>query len=340
MSSGFGNYLKDYLEFYNISQSEFASRLGITQKHMNEILNCKSDITLEMAVNIERLTKIPLSFIINSEHRRKVTEELIEKYDDENAINKKMKEEFFLKELNEKKWINFKDITNPIQNYMDIMEFLKVKDLYALSKIQEKTLFKKSGTDLNKLNLWIARCDEIAQEQDVKNYDSCNFHFLIEDLKEISFKENFNVNEIQTVLNNYGIYFVVEKALSGSKVRGCFKVKSKNPAIYLTQNYAGKDSFYFELFHELGHCKSDYNEAKSKIIVEGSEKQEERADNFAINTMIDKVIWQKIQNNISEDNLLAISKENKIPMSFIVGRLAKMKKIKYSSYLYNKYNMV
>lgn len=338
MNIGFGKYLKEYLEFYNISQSEFASRLGITQKHMNEILNGKSDITLEMAVNIERLTTIPLSFIINSEHRKKITKELLEKYDDEKTINKKMKDEFSLKELETKNWVNFKDITNPIQNYMDIMEFLKVKDLYALTKIQEKTLFKKRGIDLNKLNLWIARCDECAQNQEVKNYDSSNFAFLIDDLKNIAFKKEIDINEIQILLNNYGIYFVVEKALSGTKVRGCFKVKGKNPAIYITKNYSGKDSFYFELFHELGHCKSDFNEAKSKVIVEGNEKQELRADNFALNTMIDPTIWKKIEDNFEESNLLKISNENKIPMSFIVGRLAKVEKISYKSNLYNKYS--
>ena len=139
------------------------------------------------------------------------------------------------------------------------------------------------------------------------------------------------------MLNNYGIYFVVEKALSGTKVRGCFKVKGKNPAIYITKNYNAKDSFFFELFHELGHCKSDYNEAKNKIIVQGEEKQEKRADEFALKTMIDEKIWNEINNNFKEENLIRISKENNIPMSFIVGRLAKNKKIKYTSTLYNKF---
>ena len=60
----FGNYLKDYLEARDISQSEFATRLGISQKHMNEILNGKTRITMEMAGNIERLTDISSSFIV------------------------------------------------------------------------------------------------------------------------------------------------------------------------------------------------------------------------------------------------------------------------------------
>ena len=333
---GFSKYLKEYLEFNNISQTEFATRLGITQKHMNELLNGKMAITLERAAQIYHLTGIPIEFIINAENRKYVTEYLLEKYGDEKNVQEMIKKEFFMNELIKRKWIDFKDSTNSIQNYMDLIEFLKVTDLEALNIVQEKTLFKKSGEDINKLSLWIARCDELSRNQTVMEYIPASFNFLIQDLKEDAYKE-FSIESIQNILNNYGIYFIVEKALSGTKVRGCFKVKGKNPAIYITQNYTGKDSFFFELFHELGHCKSDYNEAKNKIIVEGNEKQEQRADNFALNTMIPENIWNQIENNSSEDNLLKISRENKIPMSFIIGRLAKMEKIKYKSTLYNKY---
>lgn len=336
---GFGSYLKDYLEFYKISQTEFASRLNITQKHMNQILNGKSDLTLEMVAAISKLTNIPISFIINAEDRKYVTKYLIEKYGSKEELEKNLKRDFPIKELDELKWITFKDKLNPIQNYIDIMNFLKVRDLEALELIQNKTLFKKKGTDLNKLNLWIARCDELSSNQEVNEYVKENFYFLVEDLKKLAYKKELELQEIQQLLNTYGIYFVVEKALKGSKVRGCFKVKNKNPAIYVTKNYVAKDSLYFEIFHELGHCKSDYNEAKSKVFVEGNEEQEKRADKFAVETMINSEIWEKIINNYNENNLLEISKKYKIPMSFIVGRLAKKKYIEYSGELYNKYKM-
>ena len=42
---GFGSMLKDYLEFYKISQTDFAERLGISTKHMNEILSGKTNIS-------------------------------------------------------------------------------------------------------------------------------------------------------------------------------------------------------------------------------------------------------------------------------------------------------
>ena len=333
---GFAKYLKEYLEYNNISQTEFASRLGITQKHMNEILNGKMSITLERAAQIYHLTKIPIEFIINSENRKHVTNYLMKKYGNEKNINEMMKKDFHINELIKRELINFKDKTNCIQNYMDLLDFLNVTNLEALGMVQQKTLFKKSGEDINKLSLWIARCDEIAKEQKVKEYVPIAFNFLINDLKEEAYS-NYSLKRIKELLNNYGIYFVVEKALSGTKVRGCFKVKGKNPAIYITKNYKAKDSFFFELFHELGHCKSDYNEAKNKIIVQGEEKQEKRADEFALKTMIDEKIWTEINNNFKEENLIRISKENNIPMSFIVGRLAKNKKIKYTSTLYNKF---
>lgn len=336
---GFGKYLKDYLEFNNISQTEFASRLGISQKHMNEILNGKISITLEKAAQIYRLTGIPIEFIINAENRKMVTEYLMDKYGDEKSIQEMIKNQFFMNELIKRNWINFKDSSNTIQNYMDLIDFLKVSNLEALSMIQEKTLFKKTGEDINKISLWIARCDELAKNQVIKEYVPVAFNFLIEDLKSEAYK-NYSLENIKTILNNYGIYFVVEKALTGSKVRGCMRVKGKNPAIYITKNYKGKDSFFFELFHELGHCKSDYNEAKNKVIIEGDEKQEQRADEFALNTMIEKDIWKDIEKDYTENNLLKISKENKIPMSFIVGRLAKVGKVKYKSNLYNKYKEI
>ena len=291
---GFSRYLKDYLEFNNISQTEFASRLGISQKHMNELLNGKMSITLERAAQIYHLTNIPIEFIINAENRKNITEYLLNKYGSEKQVQEVIKKEFFMNELLKRNWIDFKDTTNSIQNYMDLVDFLKVSNLEALNMVQEKTLFKKSGENINKLSLWIARCDELSKNQNVKEYIPVSFNFLIQDLKEEAYKD-FSIENIQKILNDYGIYFVVEKALLGTKVRGCFKVKSKNPAVYITKNYSSKDSFFFELFHELGHCKSDYNEAKNKVIVEGNEKQEKRADEFALNTMIDKEVWLQIE---------------------------------------------
>ena len=334
----FGKYLKDYLEFNNISQTEFAMRMGITQKHMNELLNGKTNITLEMAANIERLTGIDSGFIINVENSKKLSDKILKDCGDIKNVKKMLTNDYHISELKKNNWINFRDETNPMQMCIDILNFLKIKDFSVVEKMKEQVLFKRTGNDFNKIALWVAHCDEIANKQEVNEYNKYNFNFLIQDLKDDSYRKGIDVEKIKKILNCYGIYFVCEKAMSGSKIRGCFKVRGKHPAIYITDNYAGKDSLYYELFHELGHCKSDYNEAKNKIIIEGTQLQEERADLFAIYTMIPKNLWQELDNvDINEENLQVFSNKYKIPMSFIVGRLAKNKKIKYSSKIYQTY---
>lgn len=337
---GFGSVLRDYLEHYNISQSEFAVRLGITQKHMNEIINGKANITLEMAANIERLTDISSKLIINIETTRKMKEEIQAIYPNEAELNGVLKNEFSLNELIKRGWIRLRNIEDPYLVCVDILNFLKVKDFDVLNNIKEYVLFKKSGEDYNKLALWIAHCDELSKTQKIKKYDNTKFNDLIIELKKEAFKERLNIEYISNILNKYGILFICEKALSGTKVRGCFKVKLNTPAIYITKNYNAKDSFYFELFHELGHCKSDYNMAKSKTIIDGDETREKRADLFALNTMINESEWNEIIKEKSEEYLLLKSTEYSIPMSFIVGRMAKNNIIKYNSKLYNKYKMI
>lgn len=225
----FGDYLKDYLESRDISQSEFATRMGVTQKHMNEILNGKTGITMEMAGNIERLTGINSSFIIGIENRRKFEENVLKKFGTKENIKKQISERFCIRELKKRKWLKFKDETNIIQMCIDLLDFMKIKDFDVIPELEKKALFKKTGENFDKLTLWISHCDQITQNQEVGEYKSNDFNTMIQELKEYAYiRENYNPIEIQTILNKYGIYFCEEKALPGTKVRGCFKLRGKN----------------------------------------------------------------------------------------------------------------
>ena len=77
--------------------------------------------------------------------------------------------------------------------------------------------------------------------------------------------------------------------------------------------------------------------AKSKVIVDGNEEIEKRADKFALNVMISEEIWNEVLRDYSEKNIVEISKKNRVPICFIVGRLAMVKKIAYTDKMYRKY---
>jgi plasmid maintenance system antidote protein VapI len=78
----FGRILKKYLDVYKITQSDFADRLGITQKHMNEIINGNTNISYELMIGISLLTDIDINFIFVVEQKTKLYDSLIKKFGD------------------------------------------------------------------------------------------------------------------------------------------------------------------------------------------------------------------------------------------------------------------
>lgn len=318
----FGDYLKDYLEYSHISQSEFAMRLGISQKHMNELLNGKKSVTADMAFTLERLTGIDAAFILKTENDKKLSESIIDSFTDRQNARIQFYTNYCVKLLEENGWMTLHDETDEIQIGIDLLNFLKIRDFNVIGKLEQQILFKKGKTDFIKLALWIARSDQIADSQDVEEYSSSKLPELLKKLLEEANNTEIQKSRIGDILNQYGIFFACEKPLPDTNVNGCFKVKAKNPAIYIANKNSDKNTFFFELFHELGHCKSDYNEAQSKVIVEGRDAQEERADEYARNAMVPPKVWTEVLN--SDQSISALQKiatKNKIPLCFIESRL-------------------
>lgn len=332
---GFGPILKDYLGYHRISQSDFAKRLGITQKHMNEILNNKAEISVELMLAFNLITDIDVDLIWQAEEEKRIYLYLKEKFQDGKKLKEYLKS-FSIKELKDKGWLKFKDEKSLIQVCIDLFKFLSIKNFDTLNDYSEQSiLYKKNNlADMNKVMLWIKHCDSLINGLNICKYDKNKFVNLIDDLKILSL-EKFDENNIVKCLNKYGIYLVIEDALNGTKIRGCMMVKADNPVIYLTKLYKDKASFYFALYHELGHVKSDYNKAKSKVIIDEDDFLEKRADEFALNMMIRPSIWNEIIKD--KNNVLSICEENNIPVCFGVWRLAKEDYIDYTSKLYNNY---
>ena len=122
---GFGSLLRRYLEFNHISQSEFADRIGITQKHINEIINNKCEISLELMMVISLLTDIDINTIVGMEQEKRIYKYLKSKYKTEKEIKNYLKS-YHIKELQERNWVTFKDITSPVQNTIDLLEYLNI----------------------------------------------------------------------------------------------------------------------------------------------------------------------------------------------------------------------
>ena len=324
--SGFGSMLRDYLEYHKISQTDFADRLGISQKHMNEIINDKTNISIELMMAISLLTDIDVNLIYYVENKKNVYNKLIDKYKSDKEINKLLNS-YYINEMEKRGWIKLKDKNSLVQKYLDLVDFLKVKDLDTYtSYINKRYLFKKKDNSNDiKVSLWINHCDNMINKENIVNYDSNKFDLLLSELREERMKK-YNEKNIINILRNYGIILYIEDALKGSKIRGCCKVMIDTPVIYLTKYYKEKSSFYFALYHELMHIKKDFNMLKNKIYIN---EDEDNIDKLALEEMIPGSVYKNIIEDYSNKDKIA--KNNKIPLCFLYTRLAKEGIIKYNS---------
>ena len=58
-----GEILKeDYLPGYNLSVTAFALRIGVSRNAASELVNCRTGVSTEMALRLERAFKVPAKF--------------------------------------------------------------------------------------------------------------------------------------------------------------------------------------------------------------------------------------------------------------------------------------
>ena len=145
MITGFGSVLKDYLEYHNISQVEFAESLDITPKHLNEILNKNIDMSEELMVAISLITDIDISLIINMENEKKMKIYLNQEYGD-NLSN--FLKQFNINELSKKHWVEFKNKDDTYRLALDLLAFLKVRNFKAMDNILANIMYSANSSDI------------------------------------------------------------------------------------------------------------------------------------------------------------------------------------------------
>lgn len=279
----FKDYLIDYLEYNNITNKDFTNRIGIIPKHLIDILSGDKEMSSRIINNISFVTDIPVDYIYRVEANYKL-EKTIEEY----LKKEKLTETEYLLKYNyryliKEKFLDFTDSENKLEIIKDILKFLRVpypEKVYSIDKIY----FKSKNDKKELLLLWLEKCYRETLKQKVLEYKKENIDVLVNYLLKCALKGVFNEKELIEQFNKNGIYLVIEPDIPGSKIRGAFRVHKGIPTIYLTYKHLRIADIYFALFHELAHCKSDFNKAYATSLVSyENDVVEEKIDQQAFN---------------------------------------------------------
>ena len=335
MMNKFGKELDEYLNYNNISKKEFAERINTTPKNLIDIIKGKIELTNRMIYNISFVTNIPINYILNVESNFKL-ENTINEFLNKNKLTvKEYLKRFNYKELSKKYNVSFTNIRNDYSILKDILKYLRITNPESLYKGDNSIFYKSKNDKLELKALWLEKCYREVMKQDIKPYNKKNINKLVEYIKSCAKINKFDKNDLIAKFNANGVYLAIEEDLSGSKIRGAFKILNDKPAIYLTTKHRRYADIYFALLHELAHLKSDFNRAKKGSIISDENKTSDfelKADKQALNWMVDDSIY-----NLIKDDYMNIDKYDVIK-SFFVYRLANDKIINYNSKIYQENN--
>lgn len=331
----FGKELGELLEFQKISINDYAERIGTTPKNLIDIIEGRVALSFNMICNIAFISEIPVNYIFNVEESFRVDNNIDKYLKDNNLTTRKLMNKFNYKELSEKYDVDYRDERNDYAILEDILKYLRIINPSLIYK-QDNHIFYKSKNDKPELlALWLERCYRVVQQQEIKEYKKDNIENIVKFIKEEAINNRFDKEKLIKVFNENGIFLAIEPDLKGAKIRGAFRVLNNKPAIYITTKHKRYADVYFALLHELAHCKSDFNRAKSGSIVSlensiSEEDYEIKADKTALNWMVDDKKYSDIIKNKDFSSLDC----------FIVYRLAKDKYISYNSKLYQVNNKI
>lgn len=335
-----GETLIEILEDRGMSQRELAVRTGVTEPHISSIVNCQKAISVTFAKKMEYALGIDASFWIN----------LQANYDKELAdfeeLNDISGEEFeILKGLNRiiehLKQIGF--LEPEVHGPMLVIQLRKLLNISSLIRIPEVSqtgayrLATATNVDPYVLFTWLRMCDLITDNQQIEQgLDIDKLEKKVPLIKELMFED---VAKVQLRLKSYlaecGIKFSIVKHFRGAPVQGVIKKNNDGTlSLLMTTRRKFADIFWFTLFHEIGHIINgdikdkliDYDFAKSEA--------EDKADEFATNTLIDADEYESFVEK-GDFSLLSIKRfcaEQNIPPYILIGRLQRDKHLKYNQY--------
>ena len=339
MMNKFGKELEEFLEFKNISIKEFADRINTTSKNLIDIIKGNIELSQNMIYNISFITGIPVSYIENTEQNYKM-DKIITNYLNNNQLTiRKYINKFNYKELSEKYELKYRDSKNDYAIAKDILKYLRITNPESLTKENNVIFYKSKNDKPELLALWLERCNRIIEKEKIAQYNKDNIIKLVNFIKKEASNNSFDKETLIKEFNQNGIYLAIEDDLKGTKVRGAFRVLNDKPAIYITKKHKRYADIYFALLHELAHCKSDFNRAKSGSIITMLDEKE--TEDYEIKADIQALDWM-VPNKFYEENKIKYYDIDNLDVikSFFVYRLAKDNIINYSDELYQKFNLV
>ena len=281
-----GYYIKEIVDESGLTQEDFAKRLDTTPKNLSLLIRGEQSLSMDIAMKLSRMLGTTVNYWLNLQNAYDV---LIAEFKSQKELEAERKifeyfdyrffrENFGLPDLPRKKDEQIKALR----------EFFSVATLTVFTKRDMAVSFRSSTKDLPEASIVKANAMvQIAINQALKieapKFDKKKFEKAVDYALTLTTQHGDFYPLIRKAFEDAGVIFVILPNLPGSGINGATKKIGQNVMLMVNDRRFYSDTFWFTLFHEIGHIiNGDYG-----ITFENEHVgQEDAADKYAEDKLI------------------------------------------------------
>lgn len=302
-----GEFIQEWMEETGINQAELARRLGVSRKHVSQLLTGKAALTPATALALERVTGVPAR--IWNRYEAGYRDALLREEQRKQAIDSYAAAKSFPLAYLRKIGVITANAGDKAVTVSQLLSFLGVASFSAFSASwsESSMAYRRRAasreTDLPSLASWLL-LGEKQLPDNLPPLDKAALKALLPQLRELTCsKIHKALPEARRYLQEVGVALCIVPAIKSLGVHGVTRWVNGSPVIQLSTLYKTDDQIWFTLFHEIGHVLLH---SDTQLFISDDDSQaEEEADAFAARTLIP----EPYQNSLPRKRDLKLVKE-------------------------------
>lgn len=330
-----GDTILETIEFLKMSQAELAERIGKTPAKVNDLISGKAPITVNTAMQLEKVLGIDMQFWLNREMHYREKLARIEQGEFLEQCIEWVKEQP-IKELQKFGYLKSKKVgTEMVEEclqFYGVASPVQWQSIYVDSYAQ--TSFRKSAahtTLLSSMAAWLRIGELKLRKLQLPEFNKDVFKTMLNEIKKLveSQPEDFPTT-LQSLCEKAGVAVIFSNSLPKAPISGATRWIGGTPLIQITDRYKTNDHFWFTFYHEAGHIL--LHGKKDVFIedfdgVENDREKEKEANDFAHDWLLPDTFLEDLDDQITEGTVRRIAKTYFTHPAIVVGRLQNLNKV-------------
>lgn len=251
-----GYYIKEIVDESGLTQEDFAKRLDTTPKNLSLLIRGEQNLSIDIAMKLSRMQRTSVFYWLNLQN---AYDSLITEFksDEELSIEREV-----FKNLNYRYFrdnFGLPDLPRKIDEQIkEVRNFLNVATLKVFTKKDMAVSFRSSTealTEANtvKANVMVQIAANKALKVDAPRFNRHRFEKSVKYALTLTRNHNEFYPLLYQAFLEAGVIFIILPNLSGSKINGATKKIGDNIMLMVNDRRLNADTFWFTLFHEIGH---------------------------------------------------------------------------------------